>query len=389
MKISVVIVNYNVKYYVGQCIDSVRRALRGIDSEIIVVDNHSRDGSVDYLSKIEGVRIIESGHNLGFSKANNIAIRQSTAEYVLMLNPDTIVAEDAIRMIIDFADSHPQAGGIGVRMHNDWGTTARESRRGLPSPMTSFYKIIGLSKRLPQHRKYGRYYMGWLPWDSPSRIEVVSGACFLVRRKALDEVGLMDEDYFMYGEDIDLSYRLLKGGWENWFVPADIIHYKGESTQKTSFNYVHVFYNAMLIFMRKHYSHLSWLIIWPLQIAVYFIALLALMGTLFDRMKKSLGFGGRYKIEFPVLYLEGSNTMKEKCRAIAMRKGLSVIDTLDDCKQNIVVRVFDPSEMSYADIIKRMSESSNNRVRLGLYHNDKDIIITQMEVYGRNNSQGS
>ena len=382
MKISVVIVNYNVKYYVGQCIDSVRRALRGIDSEIIVVDNHSRDGSVDYLSKIEGVRIIESGHNLGFSKANNIAIRQSTAEYVLMLNPDTIVAEDAIRMIIDFADSHPQAGGIGVRMHNDWGTTARESRRGLPSPMTSFYKMIGLSKRLPQHRKFGRYYMGWLPWDSPSRIEVVSGACFLVRRKALDKVGLMDEDYFMYGEDIDLSYRLLKGGWENWFVPADIIHYKGESTQKTSFNYVHVFYNAMLIFMRKHYSHLSWLIIWPLQIAVYFIALLALMATLFDRMKKSLGFGGRYKIEFPVLYLEGSNTMKEKCRAIAMRKGLSVIDSLDDCKQNIVVRVFDPSEMSYADIIKHMSESANNRVRLGLYHNDKDIIITQMEVYG-------
>ena len=382
MKISVVIVNYNVKYYVGQCIDSVRRALRGIDSEIIVVDNHSRDGSVDYLSKIEGVRIIESGHNLGFSKANNIAIRQSTAEYVLMLNPDTIVAEDAIRMIIDFADSHPQAGGIGVRMHNDWGTTARESRRGLPSPMTSFYKIIGLSKRLPQHRKYGRYYMGWLPWDSPSRIEVVSGACFLVRRKALDKVGLMDEDYFMYGEDIDLSYRLLKGGWENWFVPADIIHYKGESTQKTSFNYVHVFYNAMLIFMRKHYSHLSRLIIWPLQIAVYFIALLALMATLFDRMKKSLGFGGRYKIEFPVLYLEGSNTMKEKCRAIAMRKGLSVIDSLDDCKQNIVVRVFDPSDMSYADIIKHMSESANNRVRLGLYHNDKDIIITQMEVYG-------
>lgn len=382
MKISVVIVNYNVKYYVGQCIDSVRRALQGIDSEIIVVDNHSRDGSVDYLSKIEGVRIIESGHNLGFSKANNIAIRQSTAEYVLMLNPDTIVAEDAIRMIIDFADSHPQAGGIGVRMHNDWGTTARESRRGLPSPMTSFYKMIGLSKRLPQHRKFGRYYMGWLPWDSPSRIEVVSGACFLVRRKALDEVGLMDEDYFMYGEDIDLSYRLLKGGWENWFVPADIIHYKGESTQKTSFNYVHVFYNAMLIFMRKHYSHLSWLIIWPLQIAVYFIALLALMATLFDRMKKSLGFGGRYKIEFPVLYLEGSNTMKEKCRAIAMRKGLSVIDSLDDCKQNIVVRVFDPSEMSYADIIKHMSESANNRVRLGLYHNDKDIIITQMEVYG-------
>ena len=389
MKISVVIVNYNVKYYVAQCIDSVRRALRDIDSEIIVVDNHSHDGSVAYLSKMEGVRIIESGHNLGFSKANNIAIRQSTAEYVLMLNPDTIVAEDAIRMIIDFADSHPQAGGIGVRMHNDWGTTAKESRRGFPSPMTSFYKIIGLSNRLPKHPIFGRYYMGWLPWDSPSRIEVVSGACFLVRRKALVEVGLMDEDYFMYGEDIDLSYRLLKGGWENWFVPADIIHYKGESTQKTSFNYVHVFYNAMLIFMRKHYSHLSRIIIWPLQIAVYFIAMLTLISTLCGRIKKSLGFGGRYKREFPVLYLDGSDTMKHQCRAIAMRKGLCVIDTLDDCSQNIVVWVFDPSETSYADIIKRMSESANTNIRLGIYHKDKDIIITQMEVYGRNNSQGS
>lgn len=382
MKLTVVIVNYNVKYYVGQCIDSVRRALQGIDSEIIVVDNHSRDGSVEYLSRLEGVRLIESGHNLGFSKANNIAIRQSEAEYVLLLNPDTIVAEDSVKKMLYFADTHPKAGGIGVRMYNDWGAKARESRRGLPSPMTSFYKMVGLCRRMPLHPRYGKYYMGWLPWDAASRIEVVSGACFLIRRKALDEVGVLDEDYFMYGEDIDLSYRLLKGGWENWFVPADIIHYKGESTQKTSFNYVHVFYNAMLIFMRKHYSHLSWLIIWPLQIAVYFIALLALMATLFDRMKKSLGFGGRYKIEFPVLYLEGSNTMKEKCRAIAMRKGLSVIDSLDDCKQNIVVRVFDPSDMSYADIIKHMSESANNRVRLGLYHNDKDIIITQMEVYG-------
>ena len=382
MKISVVIVNYNVKYYVGQCIDSVRRSLRGIDSEIVVVDNHSRDGSVEYLSKMDGVRIIESGHNLGFSKANNIAIRQSTAEYVLMLNPDTIVAEDAISKIISFADSHPQVGGIGVKMHNDCGTMAKESRRGLPSPMTSFYKIIGLSKRYPEHPKFGRYYMGWLPWHSPSRIEVVSGACFLVRRKALDEVGLMDEDYFMYGEDIDLSFRLLKGGWENWYVPADIVHYKGESTHKTSFNYVHVFYNAMLIFMRKHYSHLSWLIIWPLQMAVYFIAMLTLVATLCTRIRKSLGFARRYANEFPMLCLEGGDAMQEKCRAIALRRGLSVIDSVGDGGQHLVIRVFDPSEISYADIIRKMEQSSNERVRLGIYHKDNDIIITQMEIYG-------
>lgn len=381
MKITVVIVNYNVKYYVGQCIDSVKRALRGIDSEIVVVDNHSRDGSVDYLSQIEGVRVIESGHNLGFSKANNIAIRQSEAEYVLLLNPDTIVSEHSIRMILDFADSHPNAGGIGVRMYNDNGMVARESRRGLPSPMTAFYKMVGLCRRHPCHPKYGKYYMGWLPWDSASQIEVVSGACFLIRRKAINGVGLLDEDYFMYGEDIDLSYRLIKGGWENWFVPADIIHYKGESTHKTSFDYVHVFYNAMLIFMRKHYSHLSWLIIWPLQVAVYFIALLTLTSAMWSRMKKSLGFARRYDKEFPLLYLEGSDTMKQRCRAIAKRKGLSVIDTMKEAGQNLVIRVFDSSETSYADIINTMRQDANKKVRLGIYHRDKDIIITQMEIY--------
>ena len=192
----------------------------------------------------------------------------------------------------------------------------------------------------------------------------------------------MDEDYFMYGEDIDLSYRLLKGGWENWYVPADIIHYKGESTQKTSFKYVHVFYNAMLIFMRKHYSHLSWFVVWPLQLAVYFIAMLTLIATLCTRIRKSLGFARRYAKEFPLLCLEGSGEIKEKCRAIALRRGLSVIDSLSDGGQNLKIRVFDPTETSYADIIRKMEQIGNERIRLGIYHKDKDIIITQMEIYG-------
>lgn len=382
MKITVVIVNYNVKYYVGQCVDSVRKALRGIDSEIVVVDNHSRDGSVEYLHSIGGIRVVESGHNLGFSKANNIAIRQSKAEYVLLLNPDTFVSEDTISTLLDYADNHPRVGGIGVRMCNDWGTYANESRRGLPSPMTSFYKMIGLCSRHPRHPRYGKYYMGWLSWDEPSRIEVVSGACFLIRRKALDEVGLLDEDYFMYGEDIDLSCRLLKGGWENWFLPVDIVHYKGESTQKTSFKYVHVFYNAMLIFMRKHYSHLSWLVVSPLQVAVYFKATATLIGALSRRTAKMLGFPGHHHREMPLLYLEGSEDMRERCRAIAERRGLTCTDSLDGNGGRVVVRVFDSSELSYSDIIAKMKDSRNAKVRLGIYHKDKDIIITPMEVYG-------
>lgn len=382
MKITVVIVNYNVKHYVGQCVDSVRRALAGIDSEIVVVDNHSRDGSVEYLSQTEGIRLVVSGHNLGFSKANNIAIRQSKAEYVLLLNPDTFVAEDAIKKMLDFADAHPKAGGIGVRMYNDWGSPARESRRGLPSPMTSFYKMAGLCRRYPAHPRYGRYYMGWLSWDMPSPIEVISGACFLIRHRALDEVGLLDEDYFMYGEDIDLSYRLLKGGWENWFVPADIVHYKGESTQKTSFKYVHVFYNAMLIFMRKHYTHLSWLVVWPLQLAVYLMAFITLLSAMSQRVAKSLGFPRRNGHDLPLLYIEGDGGIKEKCLAIAERHGLGLTCSLNGNGNRQVIRVFALSDNTgYSDIIREMRECGDGKVRLGIYHRKKNIIITPMEVY--------
>ena len=159
------------------------------------------------------------------------------------------------------------------------GTVAPESRRALPTPWVSMLKMLGFTKR---------YYMSHLPWDQPSQIEVISGAYCLLRRQALNEVGLLDEDFFMYGEDIDLSYRLLKGGWQNWFLPFDIVHYKGESTQKSSFRYVHVFYQAMLIFFRKHYGHLSFLISLPIKMAIYFRAFLALIHMLTERLHQFL-----------------------------------------------------------------------------------------------------
>jgi GT2 family glycosyltransferase len=166
---------------------------------------------------------------------------------------------------------HPQAGGAGVMMHNADGTLAPESRRAVPTPWVACLKMLGITRR---------YYMSHLPWDKPARIEVISGAFCFLRRKALDQVGLLDEDFFMYGEDIDLSYRLLKGGWENWYVPASIIHYKGRSTQKSDFRYVHVFYQAMLIFFRKHYSHLSLIYTLPIKAAIYFRASIALTDIL-------------------------------------------------------------------------------------------------------------
>lgn len=272
MKLSVVIVSYNVRDYLENCLQSVSRALEGIEGEVFVVDNHSDDDSVETVrTQYPWVRLIENQENMGFSRANNIAIREARGEYVLLLNPDTIVEEATLREVLRFMEEHPKAGGAGVMMHNADGSLAPESRRALPTPWVSCLKMLGFTKR---------YYMSHLPWDQPSRIEVISGAFCFLRKKALDEVGLLDEDFFMYGEDIDLSYRLMKGGWENWYLPYPITHFKGKSTQKSDYRYVHIFYKAMLIFFRKHYSHLSLFYALPVKMAIYFRAAIALTDIL-------------------------------------------------------------------------------------------------------------
>ena len=272
MKLSVVIVSYNVRDYLENCLQSVSRALEGIEGEVFVVDNHSDDDSVEAVrAQYPWVRLIENQENMGFSRANNIAIREAHGEYVLLLNPDTIVEKSTLREVLRFMEEHPKAGGAGVMMHNADGSLAPESRRALPTPWVSCLKMLGFTKR---------YYMSHLPWDQPSRIEVISGAFCFLRKKALDEVGLLDEDFFMYGEDIDLSYRLMKGGWENWYLPYPITHFKGKSTQKSDYRYVHIFYKAMLIFFRKHYSHLSLFYALPVKMAIYFRAAIALTDIL-------------------------------------------------------------------------------------------------------------
>ena len=402
LKLSVIIVNYNVKYYLDQCIRSVLRAFEEMNTpaEIIVVDNHSADGSVDYLEQrypqklFPMVRFVRSAHNLGFARANNIAIRQSRGEYVLLLNPDTIVGEDALKASVDFMDVHEDAGAVGVRMLGAQGRRAMESRRGLPTPMVSFFKMLGFCNRWPHHRLFGKYYMGYLPWDEPCQIEVVSGAYCMLRRKALDEVSLLDEDFFMYGEDIDLSYRVLKGGYHNYYLPVDILHYKGESTQKSSFRYVHVFYEAMLIFFRKHYSGMTFLLSLPIKTAIYAKALMALVGMLSDRMRKSLGFFAPSAEGAQHYVFVGSLEMQDACRDIARRLGLDaefhdseVQEDKSDAtwsEKNDNVLVLDADSMSYADMLKRMSRLSdmNVNVTLGTYSKEIGKIITDREILG-------
>lgn len=259
MDISVIIVNYNVKAYLEQCLTTVFTALEGIRGEVFVVDNQSTDGSVEMVrQRFPQVRLIANRENVGFSRANNQAIREAGGRYVLLLNPDTVVGEDVFRKVVAFMDEHPRCGGLGVKMIDGRGRFLPESKRGLPTPQVAFFKIIGLTRLFPKSRLFGRYHLGHLPEDGTAPIEILSGACMFLRRTTLERVGLLDESFFMYGEDIDLSYRITLGGYENWYFPeARIIHYKGESTKKSSVNYVFVFYNAMAIFAKKHFTQRS------------------------------------------------------------------------------------------------------------------------------------
>ena len=256
MKLSIVIVNYNVKYFLEQCLLSVMKASGQMKTEILVVDNNSSDGSVDYIrQRFPTVQVIANPDNPGFSKANNQAIQIATGEYILILNPDTLVAEDTFDICIDYMNKHADAGALGVKMIDGKGIFLPESKRALPTPEVAFYKMFGLSALFPHSHRYGKYHLSYLSKEENHPVDILSGAFMFFRKKVLDEIGYFDETFFMYGEDIDLSYRVLLGGYKNYYLAdTTIIHYKGESTKKGSLNYVKVFYQAMIIFARKHFA---------------------------------------------------------------------------------------------------------------------------------------
>ncbi len=287
MKLSVIIVNYNVKHFLEQCLHSVYKAAKGIESEIFVVDNNSVDGSEQLIKeKFQGVVFIENKENVGFSRANNQAIRLAKGKYILLLNPDTVVEEDTFLKVLDFMDSHPVAGGLGVKMIDGKGNFLPESKRGLPTPWVAFHKMFGLSTLFPKSKTFGKYHLSYLSENEINEVDVLSGAFMLLRKEALNKVGLLDETFFMYGEDIDLSYRITKGGYKNYYFPeTTIIHYKGESTKKGSLNYVKVFYNAMIIFARKHFSGgKAGVFAFIIQMAIYLRAFLSIVKRLLEKI---------------------------------------------------------------------------------------------------------
>ena len=256
MKLSIIIVNYNVEHFLEQCLHSVLKASKNISCEVIVVDNSSVDGSVTMVQKkFPQVKLIANEKNTGFSCANNQGIKESKGEYVLLLNPDTVVQEDTFEKTVKFMDEHKDCGGLGVMMLDGKGNFLPESKRGLPTPSVAFYKVFGLAALFPKSKTFGKYHLGYLDKNKTHEVDVLAGAFMLIRKSVLDKIGLLDETFFMYGEDIDLSYRITLAGYKNYYFPETrIIHYKGESTKKSSVNYVLVFYNAMAIFAKKHFA---------------------------------------------------------------------------------------------------------------------------------------
>ncbi|MES1214545.1 MAG: glycosyltransferase [Bacteroidota bacterium] len=256
MLISVIIVNYNVKHFLEQCLCSVRKAAAGSDAEIIVVDNNSSDGSISFLQPLfPSVLFLSNKENTGFSKACNQGLAASKGKYILFLNPDTIVPEDCFTKCISFLDSHADAGALGIRMLDGGGKFLKESKRAFPEPLTSLYKLFGLSRLFPRSRTFAKYHLEYLPEKENHQVDVLAGAFIMVKKEVLEKTGSFDETFFMYGEDIDLSYRIQKAGYKNYyFAESCIIHFKGESTRKLSLNYVRMFYNAMNVFVRKHFS---------------------------------------------------------------------------------------------------------------------------------------
>lgn len=255
MILSIIIVSYNVRQLLEQCLHSVVRAAGNLDTEVWVVDNDSSDGSTEHLKPIfPRFHFVQNTSNVGFAKANNQALALSSGAFILFLNPDTVLPPDALRRCVAFMQAHADAGAMGVRMVDGNGHYLPESKRGLPSPMVSFWKLTGVTAMFPRSPRFARYYLGHLDAQRTHAVDVLSGAFFFARRSVLDITGGFDERFFMYAEDIDLSYRILKAGYRNYYFPTvTIVHYKGGSTKK-DLRYVRQFYLAMSQYVKKHYG---------------------------------------------------------------------------------------------------------------------------------------
>ena len=392
MKLSIVIVNYNVKYYLEQCLRSVERAAAHIKHEVLVVDNASEDGSMEYLKPLfPQVIWIECKENGGFSHGNNIGFGKARGEYILMLNPDTIVTRQALEGCVRFMDEHPEAGAAGVKMINKDGTFAMESRRGIVKPWVAFCKATGLCRRYPKSRLFGHYYMSYLDIEETNPIEMVSGAFMFLRRKTLDRIGTLDEQFFMYWEDSDLSYRILKSGEKNYYLPYTIFHYKGESSVKSKLRYRYWLYSSLQIFFKKHFPLYNILFYIPLQLSVA-----VLKFRIHHAYPIVYGKNWEEYNEPPKRFIViGSQQACDEIKEICSRNNLAA-DNLylptteaETSDGHLTIKniegythvLYDAESYSYDTMLQLLQKTPGNTLRLATYSTATDKLITEDTIY--------
>jgi GT2 family glycosyltransferase len=337
VKLSVVILNYKVRDFLEQCLLSLERALQQVDAEIIVVDNASDDGSLEMVrAKFPQVFCIANEENLGFSKGNNIGIAHANGEYICLLNPDTAVSEQSMREALAYLDAHPDMGGLGLRLMDGTGHFLPESKRNLPTPRVAFSKLFGFwGKGAYYHTSLGQFESGEVP--------VLVGACFFVRKDRYLEVGGLDEDYFMYGEDIDLSYKLTKAGYPNHYLGnVTVLHYKGESTVRDK-TYKRRFYGAMELFFKKHYSS------HPLAITVI------RLGLWMSRLRPAKGRGGVVQQpEEALLFSENLRLLKQLKSTLETPLRTVSKSTLSHEPYRGKLMIFDLAYLTYSQVFSVM-----------------------------------
>ena len=370
MKLSIIIVNYNVRYFLELCLLSVQKASKNIASEIIVVDNVSSDGSCEMLAQnYPDVQLIKNTENVGFSKANNQGVAKAKGEYVLILNPDTVVPETTFEKILDFADQKKNLGALGTQLVDGAGAFLPESKRGIPSLKGTFFKLTGNAKK-------GTYYNKGLDKDDNGKIEILVGAFMLLKKEVYQKIDGFDEDYFMYGEDIDLSYRLFKKGYQNYYCgETKIIHFKGESTRK-DVRYLKYFHGAMEIFYKKHFNiNIASKLLMKLGSKLwFFIKYIQLTDTpiVLEKRKRVL-YVGKRKIS---LEKQMKRTLK-----FAKFKSYNQIKTYVE-KNDFKEVWFDEGYLSYEDIINMMTLISLKECIYKIHPKGKNFVI------GSNSSDG-
>ena len=373
VELTIIIVNYRVKYFLEQTLRSVAEATCGLQAQVVVVDNASGDDSLSFSrDRFPDYTYIENSENVGFARANNQGIALAEGEYTLILNPDTVVTAQALTHSIAWLREHPDCGAVGVHMLDGNGVFLPESKRSFPTMWVSFCKIFGLSSLFPRSRWFAKYHLRYLAEDEPHKVDILSGAYMMCRTDVLKRLGGLDEDFFMYGEDIDLSYRSVKEGFTNWYVPVDIIHYKGESTKKDSMRYVRVFYNAMLIFYRKHFPRVGKVLYPVIKLGVAVRASLAMFKRVCKRVLKP--FTSKPAPSKPWVIMSAESV------AVSLATGLNhytrAIPESGEC--NVLI---DDATYSYAQIVEMIATNARKGVDFHIYSSrNRKVISPKMQA---------